>query len=171
MSYSDSDSIELLEYEYIVDIIFRVQHMIRAIKYNDNRQRRGKSPIPSEHRKPPIDEQQRWSTAIALAMRKQQIEDSVNILFSWLKPLTDLYKQMKEMFDNKLFKSLSPSADTIETFKEESNRVKNRMITNIEELKTYTKVLTSEEFDVFEDMLRIYDKAITSFISEVSKPI
>ena len=148
---TDSDSIELLNYEFIVDIIFRVQHMIRAIKYHNRRQQR----------KPIDDEQQ----------RKQQLEDSINILFSWLKPLTDLYKQMKEMFDNRFFKSLSPSVDTIETFKEESNRVKDRIITNIEELKTYTKVLTSEEFDVFEDMLRTYDKAITSFISEVSKPV
>ena len=147
MSYSDSDNIELLDYEYITDIIFRLQHMIRAIKYYYKKDQ-------------DIDTQ-----------GKEQVDNTVNILFSWLKPLTDLYKQMKEMFDNKLFKSLSPSVDSLDNLREESNRVKDRMITNIEELKTFTKVLTFEEFDVFEDMLKAYDKAITSFINEVSKPI
>ena len=145
MNTDEYSDIELLEYEYIVDIIFYIQHMIQTVRKtlsltHDNKTR-------------------------------QQLEDYINIIFSWLKPLNELYKQAKSMFNDKLFKSSLPSADNLKVFNDESDKVKNKMLSGIEELKTYTNIVSSEDINALERILLTYNNAIESFIKEITKPI
>ena len=145
MNTNEYSDIELLEYEYIVDIIFYIQHMIQTVRKtlsltHDNKTR-------------------------------QQLEDYINIIFSWLKPLNELYKQAKLMFNDKLFKSSLPSADDLKVFNDKSDKVKNKMLSGIEELKTYTNIVSSEDINVLERILLTYNNSIESFMKEINKPI
>ena len=143
MNTDEYSDIELLEYEYIVDIIFYIQHMIQDIRKR----------LSSTH-----DDKTR-----------QQLENYINIIFSWLKPLNELYKQAKSMFNDKLFKNSLPSADDLKVFNDESKRIKNKMLSGIEELKTYTNIVSSEDINTLERILLTYNNAIESFVKEISK--
>lgn len=143
MNTNEYSDIELLEYEYIVDIIFYIQHIIQTVRQtlsltHDNKTR-------------------------------QQLEDYINIVYSWLKPLTMLYEQAKSMFNDKLFKNSLPSVDDLKVFNDESDKVKNKMLSGIEELKTYTNIVSSEDINTLERILLTYNNAIESFIKEITK--
>ena len=133
---SDSDScedIELIDYEYIRFIKGELKQIIRRVEHY------------KRFHKDDNDAQ-------------IQIDNTIKVIYGWLKPLTDLYEIMKAITYNDL-----------NVFNEENNKTKNKIVSDIDEIKrSYPKALTSTEFDAFERLLIDYNYAINTFTERIT---
>ena len=138
----DSDScedLELIDYEYIHFIKSELKQIIRRVEHY------------KRFHKDDNDAQ-------------IQIDNTIKVIYSWLNPLTDLYKIMKVITYNNL-----SSVNNLNVFNEENNKTKNKIVSDIDEIKrSYPKALTSTEFDTFERLLVDYNYAINKFTERIT---
>lgn len=138
----DSDScedIELIDYEYIRCIEVELKQIMRRVEHY------------KRFHKNDNDAQ-------------IQIDNAIKVIYGWFKPLTDLYNIMKAITYNGL-----SSVNDLNVFNEENNKTKNKIVSDIDEIKrSYPKALTSTEFDTFERLLNDYNYAINKFTERIT---
>ena len=104
----DSDpceDLELIDYEFIQFIKIELEQIIRRVEHY------------KRFHKDDNDAQ-------------IQIDNTIKVICSWLKPLTNLYKIMKAITHNNL--SLF---NDLNVFNEENNKTKNKIVSDIDEIK------------------------------------